>query len=156
MPAYGLPVTRNGVRFKTSSRYPFLPLKKQSSNAPIWNFPRMSLSGDMLPPFSLLCPMSYDRASATCVCVNEHTVTQVLYSVLCYLDNRSAVGVMAHNTSRRWCLAAVVVPRGGRQSWSTIPFSCMSRFSLLQIDVELEEPETSENPTQSFEIHKIV
>ena len=28
----------------------------------------------------------------------------------------------------------------------------MSRFSLLQIDVEVEEPETSENPTQSFEI----
>ena len=32
----------------------------------------------------------------------------------------------------------------------------MSRFSLLQIDVEVEEPETSENPTQSFEIHNIV
>ena len=30
----------------------------------------------------------------------------------------------------------------------------MSRFSLLQIDVEVEEPETSENPTQLFEIHK--
>ena len=25
--------------------------------------------------------------------------------------------------------------------------------SVLQIDVEVEEPETSENPTQSFEIH---
>ena len=32
----------------------------------------------------------------------------------------------------------------------------MSRFSLLQIDVEVEEQETSENPTQSFEIHDIV
>ena len=30
------------------------------------------------------------------------------------------------------------------------------RFSLLQIDVEVEEPETSENPTQSFEIYNIV
>ena len=27
--------------------------------------------------------------------------------------------------------------------------------SVLQIDVELKEPETSENPTQSFEIHYI-
>ena len=30
------------------------------------------------------------------------------------------------------------------------------RFSLLQIDVEVEEPETSENPTQSFEIYNII
>ena len=29
----------------------------------------------------------------------------------------------------------------------------MSLFSLLQIDVDVEEPETLENPTQSFEIH---
>ena len=38
----------------------------------------------------------------------------------------------------------------------------MSRFSILQITsdtffhVEVEEPETSENLTQSFEIHNIV
>ena len=32
----------------------------------------------------------------------------------------------------------------------------MSRFSLLQIDVDVEEPETSVNPTQSFEIHDII
>jgi hypothetical protein len=32
----------------------------------------------------------------------------------------------------------------------------MSWFSLLQIDVDVEEPETSENPTQSFEIYNIV
>ena len=32
----------------------------------------------------------------------------------------------------------------------------MSQLSVLQIDVEVEEPETSENPTQSFEIHNIV
>ena len=44
----------------------------------------------------------------------------------------------------------------GQQPRSTIPFSSMSRFSLLQIDVEEEEPETPENPTQSFEIHNIV
>ena len=31
-----------------------------------------------------------------------------------------------------------------------------ARFSLLQIDVEVEEPETSENPTKSFVIHNIV
>ena len=29
----------------------------------------------------------------------------------------------------------------------------MSSFSLPQIDVDLEEPETLENPAQSFEIH---
>ena len=35
---------------------------------------------------------------------------------------------------------------------ATIPFSSMSWFTLLQIDVEVEEPETLETPTQSFEI----
>ena len=44
----------------------------------------------------------------------------------------------------------------GQQSQATIPFSSMSWFSLLQIDVEVEEPETSVNPTQLFEIHNIV
>ena len=48
-------VARNGVRCKTSTRYPALPLKKQSSDAPIWNFPRMSSYGDR-PPLTLLCP----------------------------------------------------------------------------------------------------
>ncbi|CAL8354812.1 unnamed protein product [Boreogadus saida] len=70
---------------------------------------------------------------------------------------------------RRCPLQEVVVPisaarcRGsenegssGKQSWATIPFSSMSGFSLLQIDVEVEEPETSENPTRSFGIHNIV
>ena len=32
----------------------------------------------------------------------------------------------------------------------------MSWVSLHQIDVDVEEPETSQNPTQSFEIHNIV
>ena len=32
----------------------------------------------------------------------------------------------------------------------------MSWFSLLQIDVDVEEPVTSENPMQSVEIHSIV
>ena len=36
------------------------------------------------------------------------------------------------------------------------PAAGSARFSLLQIDVEVEEPETSENPTQLFEIHNIV
>ena len=36
----------------------------------------------------------------------------------------------------------------------TIPFSSNALFSLLRIDVE--EPETSENPTKSFVIHNIV
>ncbi|CAL8337610.1 unnamed protein product [Boreogadus saida] len=36
---------------------------------------------------------------------------------------------------------------------ATIPFS--SFFSLLHIDVDVEEPGTSEIPTQSFEIHNI-
>ena len=39
---------------------------------------------------------------------------------------------------------------------ATIPFSSMSRFDLLQIDVEVVEPETTENPTQSFVIHNNV
>ena len=39
---------------------------------------------------------------------------------------------------RRWCLVSGQRGSGGRQSRATIPFSSMSRFSLLQIDVELE------------------
>ncbi|CAL8236085.1 unnamed protein product [Boreogadus saida] len=38
---------------------------------------------------------------------------------------------------------------------ATIPFSSMSWFSLLQIDVEVEEPGKTENLTRSFEIHNI-
>ena len=57
--------------------------------------------------------------------------------------------------SRWWCLVAAGsgAPAGdnrGQQSLATIPFSSMSWFSLLQIDVDVEEPETS------FEIHNIV
>ena len=49
-----------------------------------------------------------------------------------------------------------IVDRDSRLSRSTIPFSSISWFSLLQIDVDVEEPETSENPTQLFEFHNIV
>jgi hypothetical protein len=38
---------------------------------------------------------------------------------------------------------------------ATILFSSMSRFSLLQINVDVEEPGTLENPTRLFEIHNI-
>ena len=44
----------------------------------------------------------------------------------------------------------------GQQSRATFPFSSMSRFSLLQTDVKVEEPEMSENPTQLFKIYNIV
>ena len=36
------------------------------------------------------------------------------------------------------------------------PAAGSAQFSLLQIDVKLEEPETSQNPTKSFVIHNIV
>ena len=36
------------------------------------------------------------------------------------------------------------------------PAAGSARFSLLQIDVEVEEPETSGNTTKSFVIHNIV
>ena len=36
------------------------------------------------------------------------------------------------------------------------PAAGSAQFSLLQIDVEVEEPETLENPKQSFVIHNIV
>ena len=45
---------------------------------------------------------------------------------------------------------------GGRQARATIPFSSMSQLGLLQVNVKVEASETSENPTQSFEIHNIV
>ena len=41
------------------------------------------------------------RAPYVCVCVNTHTVVRkCCTSLLHYLDNRSAVGVMANNTLR--------------------------------------------------------
>ena len=43
-----------------------------------------------------------------------------------------------------------------RAAGSGQPAAGSARFSLLQIDVEVEEPETSENPTKSFVIHNIV
>ena len=62
-----------------------------------------------------------------------------------------------HHGAGRWCLgvapcplpaAEAVVPQqravGLRRA--TIPFSSMSQFSLLQIDVDVEEPETSGEP----------
>ena len=55
--------------------------------------------------------------------------------------------------------ATAVLPRetiAVNNRGATNPFSSMSRFSLLQIDEEVEEPEKSENPTQSFKIHNIV
>ena len=52
-------------------------------------------------------------------------------------------------------LPASEAPGAARLRRETIPFSPMSRFSLLPIVVELEEQETSESPTQSFEIHNI-
>ena len=55
---------------------------------------------------------------------------------------------------RRRCLGSGQQGSGGRQSRATIPFS-MSHFSLLQIVLEVEEPETSKNPTQSFEMEKL-
>ena len=39
--------------------------------------------------------------------------------------------------------------------WCLAPAAGSARFCLLQIDVEVEEPETSENPTKSFVIHYI-
>ena len=57
---------------------------------------------------------------------------------------------------RRWCLGAGSGAQSEDIRWpqslATIPFSSMSQFSLLQIDVEVEEQETSENPTESFEM----
>ena len=43
-------------------------------------------------------------------------------------------------------------PAAGSRQWA----AGSARVSLLQIDVEVEELETSENPTQSFVIHNIV
>ena len=64
---------------------------------------------------------------------------------------------------RRWCLSDArckggEAPAGenpGQQSRATIPFTSMSSFSLHQIDEDVEVPQTSENPLQSFEIHNI-
>ena len=47
---------------------------------------------------------------------------------------------------------------GGRQSQETISPPCRSsvcRLLQIDVDVEVEQPETSENLTQSFEIHYI-
>ena len=54
---------------------------------------------------------------------------------------RLVVGVSSALVEKEFLLLVVADCR-----W--LPLSSMSRFSLLQIDVEVEEPETSENPTQ--------
>ena len=65
-------------------------------------------------------------------------------------------GIVARDCPPRWSLGSGQRGSGGRQSRATITFSSMSRFSPFQIDEEVEEPELSENPTQSFEIHNII
>ena len=47
-------------------------------------------------------------------------------------------------------------PREAPPSGSGQPIAGSVRFSLLQIDVKVEEPETSQNPTKSLVIHNIV
>ena len=75
-------------------------------------------------------------------------------------------GWIAYENVRMWkrgiradCCRCGEAPAGdnrGQQSRATIPFSSTSWFSQLQIDVYVDEPETWENPTRSFEIHNIV
>ena len=48
------------------------------------------------------------------------------------------------------------VARGTTAAKHHRPAAGSTRFSLFQIEVEVEEPETSENPTKSFGIHNIV
>ncbi|CAL8349652.1 unnamed protein product [Boreogadus saida] len=62
---------------------------------------------------------------------------------------------------RQWSLGSGQRCLYGRQSRATISSFNMWKklfhmFSLLLIDVEVKEPETSENPMQLFEIHNIV
>ena len=89
--------------------------------------------------------MSYDGESGVCVCEYTHCNASVVH----FLDNRSAVGVMARGDVASALTAAHFrgggasaagsgAPAGdnrGQQSRVTIPFSSMLQFSLLQIDV---------------------
>ena len=102
-----------------------------------------------------------------CVCVYVCDYTHCNASVVHFFVNWITVLLLVlwritHITGcplpRRWSLGSEA-PAGvnrGQQSQATIPFSSMSWFSLLQIDVDVEEPVTSENPMQSVEIHSIV
>ena len=93
----GPKVSRNDVRCKTSSRY-LAPSLKKSPNMPIWDLsPYFVIRGKVTSPFSALPAqrswpanetLSYDRASATCVCCTHTVVRKCCTSLLYYLDNR--------------------------------------------------------------------
>ena len=76
---YSPEVARNDVRCKTSSRYLVPSLKKgKCKRADLGSSPNRLTSPFSALPAQRIWPanetMSYDRASATCVCVNTHTV----------------------------------------------------------------------------------
>ncbi|CAL8348826.1 unnamed protein product [Boreogadus saida] len=62
---------------------------------------------------------------------------------------------LPRDSCRGTTASALQEAQGPKRCPATIPFSSMSRFSLLQLDVDVEEPGTSENPTRSFKIHNI-
>jgi hypothetical protein len=78
---YAPPVARNFVGCKTSTRHSAPPLKKRSSDAPFWNFPRMS-SYKARCPLPFLCLASPENLArqwdttmrAPHVCVWLHTL----------------------------------------------------------------------------------
>ena len=83
-----VPVDRNGVRCKTTTRYSAPPLKKLKLRRADMEFaPYVVTRGQVTSPSSAWPAnqtMSYDCASATCLCVNTQTATQVLYTCLLF------------------------------------------------------------------------
>ena len=78
---------------------------------------------------------------------------QLVKRLDCGFSDVSGISTVARNclSPEPHCQGGGAKAVGPRRA--TIHFSSMSQFSLLQVDVEVEEPEMLENPTQSFEIH---
>ena len=178
VPDYGPPVARNGIGCKMRTRYPALPLKRQSSDRLFWEFRRYVVIQENVTSPSLLCPRrefgpSMRQWATNVVHFSVIWITVLLlWRITCRVlwrlwnfHNETSSGVyLSHgwegirgkrnfgfdslkymNRGRRKGLLPAIVSRR-RGSLATIPFSSMSRFSLLQIDVEVEVTETSENP----------
>ena len=83
-----VPVDRNVVRCKTTTRYSAPSLKKLKLRRADMEFsPYVVTRGQVTSPSSAWPAnqtMSYDCASATCLCVNTQTATQVLYTCLLF------------------------------------------------------------------------
>ena len=170
------------IRCKTSTGFPTRLWKNGSSGALIWNVaPYVVIRGQATNANETV---SYGLAGATCVCVcvwdYTHCKANMLhYFVIWITDLLLVLWRITRSQTflvfpQQHCTVVVVISaivepscplpdaccRKAQPPRSTTAGSGQSTSdwfgSRLPADVEVEEPETSENPTQLFVIHNIV